>query len=64
MSCGLLFQVSPTCLAGLARTHPNLRRLRVVYQDLVELPVELHGLQHLEQVTHGEACNCILQWHT
>ena len=31
------------------------KRLPKVYQDLVELPVELHHLQHLEQLTHGEA---------
>ena len=58
--------VSPAAIARLCGSHPRLRRLRLVYQDLLELPTEIHGMQHLERLTYGAhsilACLCPSHW--
>ena len=45
--------VTSRSLATLCNTHPLLRRLRVVYPDLLELPIELCTMQHLDILTFG-----------
>ncbi len=45
--------VTAIAIAKLCSSHPRLRKLRMVFQDLIDLPVEIANLQHLEQLTCG-----------